>query len=352
MKKGISMIVLTMSVVVMLILATTATISGVAASNNYKKIRFATEIAYIKQMVNSYYNLHDFSYPIGDSISVDISKLSISSKDQFKDEDMSSNKVVLYKIDKTLIGKNETVYGNEKSKEDIYALSTKTGKVYYIKGIKAANTTYYTLTKDLEKTINYDDIESINGEDNISFVNDPLEYTNKKITSTIKVPNTYSSVSFESYCNGTLFNQIITQNISDGNGFYSYTTEPNAKNYDIIISYTKNKTRKKQVLNVNNFDNEAPNFTVSTPLLINETGSNKKQYNIEITSKSDNLSGIKIIKYEKEKINDNQIQSYFQSNGYEVKDNMITVDAITKDITIFVEDNAGNFKYHYISINI
>ena len=67
---------------------------------------------------------------------------------------------------------------------------------------------------------------------------------------------------------------------------------------------------------------------------------NKKSYKIDAKDKT---SGIKIIKYDiGKKIVGNVSDVYFNSDGIQVKDNVIQLDNDVSYITVYVEDNAGN----------
>ena len=56
MKKGISLSVLSVIIVIMVILTTTVTTTGSMALSNSKKMKFASEIAFVQEMVDKYIN--------------------------------------------------------------------------------------------------------------------------------------------------------------------------------------------------------------------------------------------------------------------------------------------------------
>lgn len=341
---------LMITVVVMIILTTTVSVSGVVVYNNYKKVKFATEIAFIDQGVNNYYKFNS-EYPVSDTVIVDISKLSSNAIEQFKDENIANNKITLYKLDKQLIGKNETIYGNEKTPEDIYAISDVTGRIYYIKGIKSSNTTYYTLTEDLKKIINIDEIKKVESVDNITFEKKYSGYVNTQEQVTIKIPEIYQNVSVSVYSDGILKNSGITKSSNDGKGFDIYITEPILQNSDVVVLYTKNEEQKKQIFSVDNIDTVAPTFDVSVPTKIVDDLGNT-YYLVELSNIKDDISGIKSIKYETEKIFSEQINSYFSNNGKNLsKDTYVIKDEVTSGyITVYISDIAGNIAYKYIEV--
>ena len=160
-KKGISMIVLLITIAVFLILVTVVTISSNKILNNTKKKQFAREIYEVQNLVDKYkYEKEEYPYTILDdntneSISIDITD---EIKNQFENENITEdNKVVLYSIDLNKIGAENITRGIKKDNnlKDVYAFSNKTGIVYYIDGYKVGNNTYYTLTDELKKIIGY-----------------------------------------------------------------------------------------------------------------------------------------------------------------------------------------------------
>ena len=160
-KKGISMIVLLITIAVFLILVTVVTISSNKILNNTKKKQFAREIYEVQNLVDKYkYEKEEYPYTILDdntneSISIDITD---EIKNQFENENITEdNKVVLYSIDLNKIGAENITRGIKKDNNliDIYAFSNKTGIVYYTDGYKVGNNTYYTLTDELKKIIGY-----------------------------------------------------------------------------------------------------------------------------------------------------------------------------------------------------
>ena len=160
-KKGISMIVLLITIAVFLILVTVVTISSNKILNNTKKKQFAREIYEVQNLVDKYkYEKEEYPYTILDdntneSISIDITD---EIKNQFENENITEdNKVVLYSIDLNKIGAENITRGIKKDNNliDIYAFSNKTGIVYDTDGYKVGNNTYYTLTDELKKIIGY-----------------------------------------------------------------------------------------------------------------------------------------------------------------------------------------------------
>ena len=160
-KKGISMIVLLITIAVFLILVTVVTISSNKILNNTKKKQFAREIYEVQNLVDKYkYEKEEYPYTILDdntkeSMSIDITD---DLTDQFDKEGVKEgDKVELYTIDLNKIGAENITRGIKKDNnlKDVYAFSEKTGIVYYIKGYKVGKNVYYTLTDELKGQIGY-----------------------------------------------------------------------------------------------------------------------------------------------------------------------------------------------------
>lgn len=259
MKRGMTFVAVMSTVAIMLILVSTATISALNVTNNSKKTKYATELAYIKEAVDNYYITYN-TYPVKESVTVDLTQVEAGDKNQFSGENgYDSNSILLYVVDKEKLGITETVYGNGADSKDVYVCSKETNNIYYLKGLKIGSTTYYTLTDELKKIINYDKDTSI-----------------------------------------------------------SNTQEP-----------TETDTIPPEI----NLGNEKKE-------LVSADGSEKHSY---ITVKvSDNESGIKIAKFEREILEEETAKTYFKTNGIELQEDIIEIDENTKGVTVYVEDNAGN----------
>lgn len=149
MKKGISILTLVITIIVLIIITTITVVAGTNIINNTIKKSFASEMYSVKNLVEEYEFLHD-EYPIkSEVIEFNISSLSTSDINQFSDENIVNNKVVLYEIDLSKAGVNSVNYGSGTSTYDIYAYSIDTNKIYYLAGKKIDGITYYTLTDEL-----------------------------------------------------------------------------------------------------------------------------------------------------------------------------------------------------------
>lgn len=150
MKKGITVVTISIIVVIIITLLGTITVGSYNSIQNGKKLTFALEISSIQEEVDRYEGTSADDYPItGTEYVVDLSNISTGNIDQFDDETKDGNNVKLYEIDLSLLGIDDTQFGNKQTDKDIYLLSLDTGRVYYLEGLTYRDKTYYTLTQDL-----------------------------------------------------------------------------------------------------------------------------------------------------------------------------------------------------------
>lgn len=345
MKKGITMLALIITILIMLIISSTVVISGSGVLNSSKAIKFGTEISYVQSLVDSYKEYNNGNYPITDiSLNINISKVNVEDRTQFNGEDISDNLLSLYKFDKSLFEGIDLLFGNEKDSLDVYAVSIKTGKVYYLKGVKISVKTYFTLTDDLKEKIGYTNIdENILNKDGIIFESSNKNWTSDIINSSVRVPTDYKDTLVE--VNGSSTTTIEKNASKDGYDVYSISSI--SGNYSVKVSYNKNGKNLFQIFNVENFDNVKPVITVDNTK--NFISSDSKEITLSINA-IDELSGIKLLKYETEKIDEDNIPSYFRNNGIDISNNTITLNKYVSYITIYAQDYAGNYTYLYKEI--
>ena len=352
MKKGISLIVLFIVVLVIIILATTLTVTGINVYNNSRITRFATELAYVKEALDAYRTQNNGMYPIKDAVVLDISQVSSKAKVQFQDENITDNKVTLYEIDFSLLGVNELSYGNKKEgdKTDVYVVSMDTSNVYYAKGYKVNNNTYYTLTDELKEAIGYNINENAINKDGLIFKPSTTEWTNKNVEVEVLVPKVYTSVTITAK-KGNQATKTINSGVTKED-YVIYSVNGVQGNYDIEVKYQKEGSVKEQLYQVTNVDNVAPTLEiVSQSKMVNEDKNDKKTV-IEIKV-TDDLSQIAFTKYEDDNIPENIAKQYFSGNGKTVNDDMlIEVEENKSIVTVYVQDKAGNSAYKQVHIDV
>lgn len=335
MKNGIAMVTLVVTIAVMLTLVSVITYTGINTANTSKKMAFASEIKMVQECIDSYRTNNEGNFPTSDFVTIDLSNASIDVKKQFTDngEEIIENKVYLSKIDYTKLELNSLNRGLGQTSDDIYVLSTKSGIVYYAKGLKIGNITYYTLTYELKNLLSYNQKSNeVSISNPIVFKVSTTDWINSgKVECSVKVPNNYSSK--EPTFNGNII--LDVQTTSEG----EYITHKfNIDNNGIIeIKYNDGKEDKTASYTINNFDKDLPTVSISK---ISNSNPDKKSYKIDANDKT---SGVKVIKYDIGNIaNDNISNVYFYSNGIQVKDNIIQLDNDVSYITVYVEDKAGN----------
>lgn len=345
------MVALAATVTIMLILTTAITIGGVNTSNNAKKIAFATELKTLQEAVDEYVNENNGSYPIGNSVVVDITSLSTENKQQFNKETdgYNSGKVLLYDIDYEKINVKSLKYGDESNgANDIYVVSNTSGVVYYAKGLKIGNNTYYTLNDELTTLLNENaDKNLVNTASVIVFQPNTTEWTKDEIEVTVKVPKTFTVSKIES--------GGVNIPLTSSETLYNNYVVKKASNYQINVTYTpKGGSVTTATYEVKNFDNTAPTFTIDKDNQIknNSTNSNQIGY-VKILNKKDDVSGIKVVKYENDSlytvdnitngtITKDEVKEHFQKNGKVLTTDIVPIEKNIGKITVYMEDKAGN----------
>ncbi len=150
-KRAITMLALIFTIIIMVIMVTTITISGKNLIFSTRKKEFAKEIYTIERKLKEY-KFTNSELPIKDEVSVNLDN--IDGKEQFNlEEDYSSGRVTLYKIDYLKADIENLKRGTGKEENDVYLISKTTNKVYYLKGVKI-DKVYYTLTDELKESLN------------------------------------------------------------------------------------------------------------------------------------------------------------------------------------------------------
>jgi competence protein ComGC len=346
-KKGISLIALLATVAILTILVSTITVSGINISNNAKKLAFGAELKLLQESVDTY-KINNNDYPTLETVVVDVSNLTATSKNQFLNngESLIDNKITLYQIDHEKLNLNNLKYGNSvEGENDIYVVSKDTGYVYYAKGLQIGGKIYFTLTSDILKLIEYKTQKSDTSLNNvIIFEPSEINYTRNDITLKIKVPQEYTV--------STVISDGVNINLKENVDGYNIYESTISKNSLTTVTYQKDATSGdiKATYNVNNIDKSEPKITVNSSDKVTVTNNKgEKVTYINIANKSDDLSGIKTVKYETYRV-DTEISDYFENNGIVIKDNTIIIPEGTTQITVFIEDNALNWTALYVNV--
>lgn len=364
--------ILSATVLIMLILVTTVVISGNKTLNNSKRLTFATEINGLEQAIQAYTAKNNGEYPVTNSLVVDISLLDGTANSQFAGENITSGKVILNEIDYTKIGNETLKYGTGKEGDnDIYGVSTKTGKVYYAKGLKIGDTVYFGMTDELKEILNYNTDKGVQVENSIAiFSPSQTDWTNENVDITVRIPEKYELTNME--IAGTT---VPHDSHTTDNGYAVYHVTGYPGNYDLKVYYRKSKqdiTERVATYQVNNVDKNVPILQMSaiqTSLPPTEATPNLVGY-LTIQNKKDDGSGLKYVKYEANSafayetdsdsinvLNEEQkknMKAHFETNGKKLSsaDTIIPVQKGDRQITIYAEDKAGNWVSRSVPITL
>ena len=333
-KLGITVSMAVTMIIIISLITTTITISVVHTVKSSRLRAFATELMLVQDTVQEL----SFTGSINDYIIRDVT-LALNNTEQFDGENITDNTVLLHELDLTKLGIENSMYGTGKydSAKDFYAVSTDTMKVYYVAGYDAGDKIYYTLTSELYSMLkgNTNNTTSIQS---IVFVANYVDWTNKPVKVTVKVPKTIdiSSVTVTTDKANILKSESFTLN-GDYNELEVNTSSVEG-NYIISVDYTADGTQKIQTYAVTNFDNEKPVVTVRSFSIANGS------YYINGIKATDN-GRIKSVKYVDMSISDTDAISYFQKNkgGYDIKGSKIKLQSQETSYTIYAEDWAGNY---------
>lgn len=365
MKKGFSFAILSATIVIMLILLTSITIAGNKTVEDSKKLSFATEIYSLQQSIDSYSEKNGGMYPVKDNIVLQIKDLNETSRHQFiqNDEEITNDKIVLSEIDYDKISMVSLKYGNyEEGETDIYAVSPTTGKVYYAKGMKIGNKTYFTLTDELRKAISSNEIKAEKARENendlVIFSPSTINWTRQNVSVEIKVPDSCEKQYI--FINGENTYDYVESKIT---GYTVYKVEFSG-NYTIRVRYYKKDdpdTMITATYNVNNVDSAAPILEIDgniVSMLSLDDDTNLLGY-LRIIENKDTLSGIKKMKYESNSVysgvltnaQKQNVKSHFENSGKDVLSEVIPVEKGSRSVTVYIEDKAGNWALQTIKIS-
>ena len=334
MRKGVSLVSLIIVIIVIVILAGIVAISGADIFHATNINTFAIEILNIQTAVDEYYFRHG-EYPVTTTVTYNVSNINTGSLSQFSEETVVNNSISLKLVNLSLIGIDETEFGNNEVQNDVYALSVTSGKVYYLAGVEYEGSVYYTITDEIytaAEVTNVNNSSTLSPNDikkyDVVFTLSSVKYTNQPVTVQVKIPkaasfNSVTTTNSKSVSSSTVLNgyNVITVN---------ETSEDKNGNYDINVTYTYGGVQKTVVYSVTNFDNTAPTISYT------ET-ENEGSRTINITN-TDVGSGIKNVKYNLSTISDS---TYFENYGKVLSGDKLVISS-SDECTIYVQDNAGN----------
>ena len=143
MKKGISLVVLVITIIVLTILGGVIVINTNYMFVNTDNAKLQIDISQIEALMNTYKIRNNGNIDFT-TVEFDTSSLSAKELEQFSGENIVNNKIELYVVDLEEIDGEASNFGNLKyGGKDRYLYSIITGKVYYEQGLEINGTTYY-----------------------------------------------------------------------------------------------------------------------------------------------------------------------------------------------------------------
>lgn len=143
MKKGISLVVLIITILVLTIITSVIIFNSEGTIINAEKSKLQIDIVQLEALMDTY-KLRKNGNIKFETIEFDTSKLSSVELKQFAGENIVDNKIQLYIIELEEIDAEGANYGNlEEGYKDRYLYSLVTGKVYYEQGLELDNITYH-----------------------------------------------------------------------------------------------------------------------------------------------------------------------------------------------------------------
>ena len=330
-RKGISLIMLIITIVLALILVmSTAAVVG-NAINNSRITTFASDVLEVQDALKSYYIQNDVIPVLGDEkvySQLEIEDFLENAKQiaLFEEElslngDFNDNRNLgaFYILDIGALGVEQTARGLQEQENDVYVASYPSMNVYYLKGLSTRKTTYFSMSPRLSSLIkNFNKkTEEISTEittqtvDGITVKKLKKKWTNiLGMTIETNIANADESLYLSVQGgNEVLLPTKVGQNILKLNSltkvFSSDGTETNlntdlskydtANQNDKYIEITKKQGENvvgKIAISISNYEIELPTLKSDIKLYPSE------EYNLATFYVGDNISGVKEVRYE------------------------------------------------------
>lgn len=323
-KKGISLVVLIISIGVMLILLSIIIVSVNNVSNNAKLSAFASDLSTVEDLTSAYF-MQNNSFPTKTENNTALnqgeilSKVGSENEEAFEDELQLNNDIndldelgEFYIIDLTKLDVSSSKRGVEENGEnDVYAVAYPSMNVYYLKGEKVNRKMYFSLSSKLTKKVKIDH-DMTYSNDNTTTVQSIDGLTVKKInkgwTNTLGI---YVQANLSSDEELYLQPTGVTKkklNTVEGNNQFSFndlaevvgftveesTTFKNATNKKIIFTKNKNNVEIGKIeVDMSNYETGLPVYNVNASNVNYFDEYNTVEFNV-----TDSLSGIKEVRYE------------------------------------------------------
>lgn len=342
-RRGISIISLSIMVIVMIIILSGISVSLTYSITNAKKLAFAKEIYNIQNIVDEYIKKEGVLPDVAESITItptDVTDETIVT--QFEGETFTDGSLNLEVLVLTNLDIKNTNYGNktigssdEEKAKDVYAVSSKTGRVYYIAGFKSGDKTYYTLTDELRQMVEKDQ-NTVIGEKTITFTPSKIGWASEGVSVEVFVPSEFTSP------NITINNENIsyTETIETNGITYTVNDSKVAENYTITVNYTKNGTGGTATYTTK--------IDTTAPIIAKDNSIANTQTHIKGLNATDSLSGIAEFKYAQGAVQASDAKSYMYAYGKNINNGNIKFANKTV-YTLYAEDKVGNYIVNYIN---
>lgn len=145
-KKGISMIILIITIIILLTLVATVTMSYRTIIQSTRVREFANELNVIQNAVNQYHFMNG-EIPIIGSLSIKLDPYQSTNSDrEYQYDILDLSELGITELKRGVPGNTNTL--------DVYTVSRETGKVFYLAGVSIDEKRYYTLTEELREKLN------------------------------------------------------------------------------------------------------------------------------------------------------------------------------------------------------
>lgn len=327
-KNGVTLTVLGISIVIMVILASTIVINVGNSITDTRKTVFAEDLRTIEDSVSVYYIQNDTIPSIGEVLSekeiYDIvgSEKLINFKEELvinKDNNENIDMGAFYKVDLTKLDISVTNKGNlSKGQSDIYVVSYPSLNVYYLAGISADATNYFSLGRltslnNVGNDENFDDssnvkIQTVNG---ITVKKQVKTWTNNaNILIQTNISDDESLYLSIKDGERRKIETITGNNILSFGNLEEIKNKKSSLKADITASdveYFNNLPQSEKIITILKEKNgnivsqvkvDLSNYENILPVISNVQNSDNENYNILEFNVSDNISGIKNVYYE------------------------------------------------------
>jgi Tfp pilus assembly protein PilE len=377
--KGISLLVLVITIAVSLILLSTVVISTASAIDNATVVAFAKDLKTVSDAVENYY-ITNSTIPKIDATNlmsssqvkglVDTNKLNTFQTEIDLNLDTSCEE--FYQVDLNKLNVNKTPYGSKlNGNNDVFVVSVPNLNIYYLKGINAKGTSYFSLSSKLIGVTNLAkestdtsttevissagiSVTKINGFTNKMGIN---VKTNLASGEVLKINPFGVDVTLSSTVG---VNDISFNKLSDLTGIFTVTDDTNfnnlAKENKIIniLKYSNGNLLGSVRIDLGNYDVVTPDIVTASEVRTSYPTMNTIKFDL-----LDNVSGIKEVRYEYlTKYNSVGVETSYYENVSDfdttymktkaklanVVNNSTTINApkSIKSLKVMVLDKAGN----------